>query len=419
MSAEPNPLIPVTDRTLRITVVLLFAAWFIDYADRLIINLALPGIGADLALSRGQQGLLVSAFFLAYALCQIPGGILTDRFGAHRVMSWALVSWTLFTVLTGFAWSFALLIVVRFGFGVAEGVFPPAAMKTLVERTTPATRMGAYGLVMSSNSIAAVLCPLLIGPLIAVFGWRSAFFSTAALGLVVVFLMRRWLPAPLPRTEPQQPVTRPPLRDMLRLWVLWRFAGIMFGYNMIAWGLITWAPTYLTSERGLSLASAGALLAIPAVAAALATVIGGRLSDRLRGQQRKVIVPGMTVAAIALLLMPATASVTGFLVLGTLAIFAASLAYMPIFAVPLRGLPAECVGVGSAIIAVGGQLAGIVAPPLIGLLSDHFSFVFAFAFLVLGAVVAAALAILTPQDAESFRAAIGVPANSSLAQENS
>lgn len=55
-------------RTVRITIVLLFAAWLVDYADRLVINLVLPSLGAEFDLSRGQQGLIVSAFFLAYAL---------------------------------------------------------------------------------------------------------------------------------------------------------------------------------------------------------------------------------------------------------------------------------------------------------------------------------------------------------------
>lgn len=419
MSAPPKPPVPTADRTVRITVALLFSAWLIDYMDRFVITLALPGIGEELSLNRGQQGLLVSAFFLAYAACQIPGGMLADRFGARPVMIYAMVAWTIFTALTGFAWSFALLLLVRFAFGVAEGVFPPASMKALVERTTPHERMSANGLIMSSNSIAAVLCPILIGPLIAVFGWRSAFFSTAAIGIFVVFALSRWLPGPLPVAEPENPVALPRLREVLRLTVLWRFAAIMFGYNMIGWGLSTWAPTYLTEERGVPLTSAGVLLAIPALAAATATILGGRLADRLGGDHRKVIVPSMIVAASALLVLPWMSSLTGFIVFGTLAMFAASLSYMPIYVVPLRALPPEFIGVGGAVIAVGGQVAGIISPPLIGLIADHYSFDYAFAVLVLGAAIAAVMAIRTPQNAEDFREALGLHTNSTLAKENS
>ncbi|MCX5393989.1 MFS transporter [Streptomyces sp. NBC_00094] len=403
----PSAAPPAHRRTVRITVVLLFAAWLVDYADRLVINLVLPSIGAEFDLDRTRQGLVVSAFFLAYALCQIPGGMLADRFGGRRVTLWALLSWSVFTALTGFAWSFAVLLALRFAFGVAEGVFPPAAMKVLVERTRPEERMGANGAVMSSNAIAAVLTPLAVAPLVAVFGWRSAFWSTAALGVLALAAVRLWLPAPLPRTEgaPVEAVARPRLREVLRKGVLWRFSLMMFGYSTIIWGLNTWVPSYLSEEHGVSLTAAGALVAIPALGAALATVLGGRLSDRLGGHHRKVIVPGMTVSAVALLLMANTPSLTGFVVFGTLAIFAASLAYMPIFAVPLAGLTPEYVGVGGAVVIVGGQVAGIVAPPVMGALADAFSFQVAFGFLVLGAAIAAVMSCLTPQDATAFRAA--------------
>ncbi|MEU3430231.1 MFS transporter [Streptomyces gardneri] len=413
----PSAAPPAHRRTVRLTVVLLFAAWLVDYADRLVINLVLPSIGAEFDLDRTQQGFVVSAFFLAYALCQIPGGMLADRFGGRRVTLWALLAWSVFTALTGFAWSFAVLLALRFAFGVAEGVFPPAAMKVLVERTRPEERMGANGTVMSSNAIAAVITPLAVAPLVAVFGWRSAFWSTAALGLLALVAVRRWLPAPLPRGtdgpapgDDGVPVAReaaaasPPLREVLRKGVLWRFSLMMFGYNTIIWGLNTWVPSYLSEEHGVSLTAAGALVAVPALGAATATVLGGRLSDRLGGHHRKVIVPGMGVSAAALLLMANTPSLTGFVVFGTLAVFAASLAYMPIFAVPMSGLAPEYVGVGGAVIIVGGQVAGIVAPPVMGALADAFSFQVAFGFLVLGAVIAAVMACLTPQDAIAFRA---------------
>ncbi|MEU2672801.1 MFS transporter [Streptomyces sp. NPDC007164] len=395
-------------RTVRITIVLLFTAWLVDYADRLVINLVLPSLGAEFDLSRGQQGLIVSAFFLAYALCQIPGGMLTDRYGAQRIMIWALLAWSVFTALTGFAWSFAVLLVMRFAFGAAEGVFPPAALKVLVERTTPEERMGANGLIMSSNAVAGVLTPLLVAPLIAVFGWRSAFFSTAALGVFALITVRMWLPAPLPRTEPETRTAGRRTGGVLRLGVIWRFSAMMFGYSAIVWGLNTWVPTYVSEVHGVPLASAGALVAIPALAAAGAIIVGGRISDRLGGHHRKVIVPSMTVAAAALLLMAFSTSLTGFVVFGTLASVAVSLCYMPVLAVPLGGLAAEDVGVGSAVIVFGGQVAGMAAPPVIGALADAFSFKVAFASLVLGAAIATVMALLTPQDAASFRTATGV-----------
>ncbi|MFI5808175.1 MFS transporter [Streptomyces sp. NPDC051561] len=361
MPAPPPHAVPAdaaeaarAQRVVRVTVALLFSAWLIDYAERLVINLVLPSVGAEFDLDRGQQGLVVSAFFLAYALCQIPGGMLADRFGARKVATWALLAWSLFTVLTGFAWSFAALLALRFLFGAAEAIFPAASMKVLVERTTPKERMSAQGLIMSSNAIAGVLTPLAVAPLIAVFGWRSAFFSTAALGVFVVLALRLWLPDPLTRTrsdgsdgsdgsdrsDAAGAGVRVRVRDVLRIGVLWRFALIMFGYNVIVWGLTTWVPSYLSEERGLPLTTASALLAVPALASARATVISGRLSDRLEGNHRKVIVPAMAVTGIALPLMAFSSSLVGFAVFGTLA--ACNFPHCPGPRRPLRSSPPSC-----------------------------------------------------------------------------
>jgi MFS family permease len=391
----------------RTTVALLFAAWFIDYVDRTALAVILPTIGDEFNRDRGQQGLLVSVFFVSYAACQIPGGMLADRFGAKRVTCWALLAWSLFTALTGLAWSFTALLLVRFAFGAAEGIFPSASMKALVERTSVAERMGAQGLIMSSNALASVAAPLAVPPLAAVVGWRWAFVLAAGVGVLVYVAVRLWLPAPREHAAGAAPAASGvPLREVLRIGVLWRFSLMLFGYSALMWGLSTWIPSYLNTERGLSLTSAGVLVAVPSLAAALGTLLGGRLSDRFEGHHRKVILPAMSVAAPALCLMALSPSLTGAIACGTIAVLAASLCYMPIFAVPLRSLPPELVGVASAVIVFGGQVAGMVAPPVLGVIADAVSFEAAFAVLAIGPVITAVLALLTPQDTKSFTTAV-------------
>ncbi|MFD4259042.1 MFS transporter [Streptomyces sp. NPDC058534] len=383
---------------------LLFAAWFIDYADRLVINFVLPSIGDEFDLNRSQQGLIISVFFLAYAICQIPGGLLADRIGGRRMALWALGAWTVFTVLTGLAWSFAALLVLRLLFGLAQGVFPPAAMKVTVERTEPGERMRANGLILSSNAIAGVCTPLVVAPLVVAFGWRSAYFSVAALGVFVYTAMARRLPPPLAQEEETAAAPKTPTKVLLKWGVLWRFGAMMFGYSLIIWGLVSWVPTYLNDERDIDLSSAGVLMAIPALAAAVATVIGGRLIDRMGGGHRKVVVPAMSIAVVTLPAMAYASGLAMFVVLATVAVFAVSLCYMPILAVPVRSLSAQQIGVASGVVLFGGQLAGIVAPTVMGVLADAFSFQVAFAFLALGAVIAAVMAWFTPQDTASLLA---------------
>jgi sugar phosphate permease len=142
-------------RVTSITVVILFVAWMIDYVDRLVIATALPGIGREFGLDHSQQGLLLTAFFVTYALFQFPGGLMADKIGPKLTMFVAMVAWSAFTGLTGLATSFGMLLVIRVLFGVTEGIFPGAAMKAVTERTAPSTRMTANGIILGSNPFGA------------------------------------------------------------------------------------------------------------------------------------------------------------------------------------------------------------------------------------------------------------------------
>ncbi|MFF2108359.1 MFS transporter [Rhodococcus sp. ACS1] len=403
-NADRTPL----DRAARITVILLFAAWVVDYIDRLAINLALPSIGAEFGLGHTQQGMVISAFFLSYALCQIPGGLLADRFGSRRVVSWSLLIWSLFTALTGTAWAFAVLLAIRFLFGVGQGVYPAAAMKAVAERTAPGQRMTATGWAQSSNAFGAVLAPLIAAPIIALWGWRMSFFAIAGLGVLVWAAIQLWLPATLPQSDDTEvrPDQQGGLRAVLASGVMWRFTLMFFGYGIIVWGLNSWIPSYLQTERGISLTGSGLLSAIPALVGGVAIIVGGKLIDRLGGRHRLIVFPAMTVCAVCILFLNRVTSLTEFVALLSLATASATLCYMPIFAIPMRTLPAGMVGTGSGMINFGGQAAGFITPMVMGALVDRYSYTAAFAFLVVGAVLAGAFALGTPQRPHAFSAAV-------------
>lgn len=399
------------DRPARVTVLLLCLAWTVDYFDRFLVNLTLPHIGAEFGLDNTGQGLVLSAFFLAYMAFQIPGGLLADRFGAVRVMLVAVVAWSMFTAGTGAVGSFAALLLVRFLFGAAEGVFPGGSIKALSERTEPAQRMTANGWMQSSSAFAVVLVPLFAAPVVSAWGWRAGFFAAAGLGVLVWVALWRWLPPALPSPASSAAGRA---RSVLRSSVLWRFAAMFFGFDVIVLGLNSWVPKYLQDERGLSVTDAGAVALVPVLIGGVAVVVGGRWSDRLEGRHRRIVVPAMAACAPCLVAM-ATIGDTApspalFVVLLAAASLFAGLCYMPIFAVPLRSLPPQLTGSAAAMIVFGGQAAGIVTPAIMGVLTDHFSYRVAFVFLVTGAVLAAALALRTPQTSAAFRAAVEVRA---------
>jgi len=406
--------------TARWSVGLLFAAWLIDYIDRLVIVLALPSIEKEFGLDKTQGGLILTAFFIAYAVCQVPGGFLADRFGAKRTMLAALVLWSVFTGLTGLAVSFGMLLVIRVLFGVTEGIFPGASMKAVSERTLPHQRMTSNGLMLASNPLGSALAPLVAGPVLIAFGWKATFGVVAGLGVVMAMVMWRALPAPLgPQADAvaaKSPIsTRRPeaavirASDLLRRSMLYRFALLFVGFDLVSWGLISWVPSYLLQERGLNIAHTAVYTAIPWLAATVSTVVGGLLFDRyFVGRHRWLVVPSMVATGIMLTLMINSHTVGHFVLFETLGMVFMWLSFMPIFGLPLRMLPASVAGLAGGLVNFGGQLAGALAPFIMGWLADNYGFTAAFSFLLLGVGIAIGASLWTPQSPEVFAAAFGI-----------
>ncbi|GAB0103678.1 MFS transporter [Nocardia sp. JMUB6875] len=409
-------------RTTRITIVLLFAAWVVDYIDRTVINFALPAIGDDLGLDHTQQGLLVSMFFISYALIQIPAGLLADRYGALKVGIAGLTAWSVFTGLTAVAWSFAVLLAIRFLFGLVQGVFPAAAIKALAERSRPEERTTAAGWTNSSNAAGLLLAAVIAGVLLPTVGWRVMFAVISVLGVAVILAWRRWMPEPLVQDEiPIANVgTRAERRAVLFSPALLGFAVIFFGYDVLVWGVTAWTPTFLKEQHGISQAGI-AFAAVPTtLAAAVGVVLGARLSDRIGGRPRVIVVPAMAFTAVMLFVLPRAEPFGLFVLVGTVMSLVAGMAYMPAFAVPLRSLPSAYIGAATGVIIFGGQLAGVLSPLAFGVVTDHLSYTTAFETMAAGPLLALVAAAVVPQTAEAFRALLSrrgsatVPSKESL-----
>src|SRR5918993_2953358 len=92
----------------------------LSYIDRVAISQAAPVMSTDLGLSKTQMGYIFSAFAVAYALFEIPGGWMGDRMGPRKVLMRIVIWWSAFTAITGFMWNFWSMYVCRFMFGAGE-----------------------------------------------------------------------------------------------------------------------------------------------------------------------------------------------------------------------------------------------------------------------------------------------------------
>src|ERR1035438_5965872 len=144
---------PATVRATRVRYwVIVFAVSLavITYIDRVSIATAAPSIQRDLGLDDVQMGWAFSAFAWAYALFEIPGGFLGDWMGARRVLLRVVAWWSFFTAATGWAFSFASLVVTRSLFGAGEAGCFPNLTKTFTTWLPHHERVRAQGIMWLS-----------------------------------------------------------------------------------------------------------------------------------------------------------------------------------------------------------------------------------------------------------------------------
>jgi MFS transporter, ACS family, glucarate transporter len=139
---------------------------FLSYFDRVCMVKAQSAVQNELGLTDRQIGLVLGVFWFAYALFDIPGGWMGDRYGARITLTRIVVAWSVFTILSGCATGFAFLFLCRFLFGVGEaGAFPNMA-RVQANWLPPRARARSSGLLWSIARWGGASAPLLFGMLL-------------------------------------------------------------------------------------------------------------------------------------------------------------------------------------------------------------------------------------------------------------
>lgn len=264
----------------------LWLAFFFNQADRQVFAIVLPQLKAQLLLSDVQVGWIASVFSASLALTVPLAGFLGDYCNRRWLIAGSLIAWSFSTLLTGFSSSLSQLIAVRsVATGVGEALYAPAA-NALIGEHHQQTRAQAMAIHQTSLYCGVVASGLVAGWLADHFGWRTAFyvfgFCGIILGAILALRLRDSIPA--------QSAGLPSLAEVLRLVstrpTLWLLTLAFSSLVFVNVGYLTWMPTYLHEQHGLSLASAGFSSMFYHHAAAFAGVmLGGVLSDRLGRRQ--------------------------------------------------------------------------------------------------------------------------------------
>ncbi|CEH28750.1 Sugar phosphate permease [Aneurinibacillus migulanus] len=366
---------------------LLCLAWFVGYLDRVSMSIAIIPITKDFNLSPTQVGLVLSSFFIGYAFMQPIGGWLADKFGSKRILIMAIILWSLFTALTGIAWSFISLIVIRILFGIGEGSFPPASSVAIAEHFPKTERARAKTLLLSSTSIGSAVGALVVAAVVTSYGWRSMFIFLGFIGVVISILF--WLyvrPSTQEReNSKKQTANKVSVKQLLKIPTMQKLVIIFLGITIAGWGLNSWMPSYFVNVRHMDLISAGLSTAIAPLMGFVTSIASGWILDKFMvGREKYLIIIGASLAALFLYLMFNTPSVVLAVTYMTLCKMSMNLVESTVFVLPLKNLPEEFIGTGTGLINFGGQIGSTISPTVIGFLISMFngSYNAAFWFLI-------------------------------------
>ena len=270
---------------------LLVLAVGINYIDRGSLSVVKTDVAREFRLDNAEMGLLFSAFFWSYALCQIVAGWLVDRFDAKVVYAAGFLLWSLAILGTGFTEGFAAILAARMLLGIGESVAYPATSRIIVENFAERRRGLANALVDAGSKVGTALSVLLGGLVVAQWGWRAMFFVLGAASLAWLVPWLVLAPSSRRTGATSGPASSVGFAQLLARREVW---GTSLGFFCLGYAwffLVSWLPAFLEEGRGFSKEKMAVFGSLPFWAMAVTSIVSGWLSDAwIAGGARPTVV---------------------------------------------------------------------------------------------------------------------------------
>jgi len=355
---------------------LLFVASAINYFDRGTISVALPLLSHELHFGPEVKGVLLSAFFWSYASMQIPTGWLADRANLRWLYTGAFALWSLAQGMTGLAAGLGALIAFRILLGIGESIYLPGGTKIVSLLFAPKDRGFPCGLFDCGTRLGLAIGAPLTALLVVHYGWRRMFVIAGIAGVLWLIPWFITFPASLapqaPRSNSRPGSSRP------RRVVTWNrnLLGICIGFfcfDYYWYLLVSWLPDYLMTVRHLPVMKAGIYAALPYIVFGASEPLAGWLADWLirRGWDEEKTRKGFVTGAFltGLLLIPAArvanATHAIWLVAGASLV---GFATANLIVILQCCAPEEEIGLWTGFENLAGNIGGVLAPVLTGVL---------------------------------------------------
>jgi len=371
----------------------------VNYFDRVNLTVSHDALVSEFRISDVTFGLLLGAYNWTYALCQLPSGVLLDRFGVRRVGCVSTLIWSIASFAAAIARSITGFFAARFLLGVGEAPTFPANAKAIGHWFPPRERSLATSCFDGAAKFASAIGVPLIGLMLLRIGWRLSFAATGLISFLYFLLFVSVYRDPL-KSWSTQNLSRPGASVALG-YLLRRkkVIGLALGYgsyNYVFYLLLTWLPVYLSRTLHIDLAHSFLYTGVPwLVATATDVVIGGWLVDTLirlgwnADRVRRVVLVCGTALGLGILGAARAQTPAQALLWISVSIGGLSAAAPVGWSVPSLIAPGNSVGKLGGIMNFSNQISGIAAPFITGyLVNGRQSFAAAFfvaaAYLVIG-----------------------------------
>ncbi|MGH9722829.1 MAG: MFS transporter [Bryobacteraceae bacterium] len=356
---------------------LLFLSTVINFVDRQTLSVVAPVLRDEFRISNTQYGFIVASFQLGMLAGEFPMGLLMDRWGARRGFTFAVIWWSIASMLHGAANSVRHFSLLRFWLGTGECGNFSGATKVIGEWFPPKERALGMGIFNSGTMVGTIIAAPLVVWLVHQYNWRVAFVVPSVLGL---FWVGAWLA--VYRTPPQSgpAAPAPTNRQLLGLRQTWAviLARTLAGPVMHLY--VYWLPEYLYRQRGFSLRDIGLFAWVPFLFADIGSVVGGWFSGWLiaRGMSvdraRRISIAIGTALTVASFGVAMVRSVPLAFALICITLFGFLWLSANFFAVISDLFPGNAVGRVTGLTGIGNAASSIVLNLTTGFVVDHFSY---------------------------------------------
>ncbi|HET6215519.1 MAG TPA: MFS transporter [Acidobacteriaceae bacterium] len=374
----------------------------VNYFDRVNLSVAHAALITTFAISNVAFGYLSAAYNWTYALCQLPVGVVLDKFGVRRVGRISTFIWSVASFAAALTPSLGGFFGARLLLGIGEAPTFPSNAKAIGYWFPAKERSSATSIFDGSAKFASAIGVPLIGMLLLKVGWRWSFAATGMVSFLY-FLLFCWVyrdPVDDPELTAQEldyilekdsaaPVLPAETASLGYLLRQPKVIGITLGfgaYNYVFYLLLTWLPSYLSSALHIDLLHSFLYTGVPwLIGTASEWLIGGWLVDHLleRGwnasRVQRVVLIGGTSMGLGIVGAAYAQTATSALIWISMSLAGLSAASAVGWSVPSLIGPRGSVGTLAGIQNFSSQISGIVAPIVTGyLVTARHSFGWAF-----------------------------------------